>query len=259
MNTLTAVQQDFSPSPPKRLIVKDNDVHIWCASLDQDPSVLAELLSTLTADEREKAARFHFQKDRDHYIIARGALRDILGRYLVVSARQLRFLYTKFGKPSLEQKTNSEHLHFNLSHSHGTALYAVSKNREVGIDLEYIREDFASLEIAERFFSPDEVAMLRSLPANLRTRGFFNCWTRKEAYIKGLGEGLSHRLDSFTVSLIPGEQTSLHIGDDPNDVSHWALVPISFNHSYIAALAVEGTISTTHFWEWFPSFVTGET
>lgn len=249
MTEPSAKPQADWPTRRKQLILEGNDVHVWCASLDQGSSVLQLLLDTLSPDERQRADRFHFPKDRNQYIVARGILRRILSLYLGVSPVNLRFLYSEHGKPTLTHETAGVHLHFNLSHAHEFALYAISGGCQVGIDLEYLREDFASLEIAERFFSPDEVAMLRSLPVNLRTRGFFDCWTRKEAYIKGLGEGLSHPLDSFTVSLIPGEPVWLRTGDS-RQPSNWSLVSISFKDEYAAALAIEGSVSTIHFREW---------
>jgi 4'-phosphopantetheinyl transferase len=234
---------------PQQLILDSSDVHVWCAALDQESSVWQKLLETLTPDEQQRADRFHFQKDRDRFIVARGVLRNILSLYLGISPVNLRFLYSKHGKPSLSHETTTVPLHFNLSHAHEFALCAVSKTCQVGIDLEYLHHNLASLEIAQGFFSPDEVAMLRSLPENLRTRGFFSCWTRKEAYIKGLGEGLSHPLDSFTVSLIPGEPAWLH-AEDSRQPSNWSLVPIPFKDNYSAALAVKGSVSTIHFWNW---------
>ena len=136
-----------------------------------------------SGNERERAARFHFQKDRDHFVAARGILRLILGHYLDQPPEQLRFSYGPFGKPSLAGEADGQQLQFNVSHARGLALYAFARGRALGIDIEYVRADLAGDEIAERFFSRQEVSALRALPENARTHAFFNCWTRKEAYM----------------------------------------------------------------------------
>ena len=132
-------------------------------------------------------------------------------------------------------------IRFNLSHSHGVALYAVTRGREVGIDLEYIRSDLEVEQIAERFFSRREIATLRALPIDLRTDAFFLCWTRKETYLKARGEGLSLPLDQFDVSLIPGEPAALlstHRGS--HEALRWSLQELTPAPGYVAALGVEG-------------------
>ena len=178
-------------------------------SLDQTQSQIQSFLHTLAADEQARAERFHFERDREHFIVARGVLRAILGRYLNRAPERLSFCYGAHGKPALAGEAGADAIRFNVSHSHGVALYAVTRGREVGIDLERIRFDLAVLEIAERFFSRREVATLRTLPTEAQRQAFFRCWTRKEAYIKARGEGLSLPLDQFDVSLAPGEPAAL--------------------------------------------------
>jgi 4'-phosphopantetheinyl transferase len=174
-----------------------------------------------------------------------------LSRYLDISPGLLRFSYNRYGKPALVDAAGDASLRFNVSHSGGVALYAVTRGREVGLDVEAIRADLASLEIAVRFFSQAEVATLRALPAEQQTLGFFNCWTRKEAYIKALGEGLSRSLQSFAVSLTPGETASLlSSNDDPDEPARWSLVELNPAEGYVAALAVEGAISALRCWRW---------
>lgn len=142
-------------------------------------------------------------------------------------------------------------LHFNVSHSNGLALYAVARGREIGIDLEFVREDIAGLEIAERFFSSREVSALRALAPSEYTVAFFDCWTRKEAYIKARGEGLSHPLHGFTVSLAPGTPAAiLNIDADPHEAARWTLVALSPGDGYRAALAVEGRVAHLRCWRW---------
>lgn len=215
-----------------------DEVHIWHVNL-QDHAA-GRLRCFLTADELSRAHRFHFAKDRDHYIVARGLLRRLLGAYLGASPADLRFAYGEQGKPALEGSRQSA-LSFNLAHSHARAIYAFSRARELGIDLEFIREDLADDRIAERFFSRREVGELQAVPVELRREAFFNCWTRKEAYIKARGEGLSMSLDAFDVSLAPGEPAALlNNHADETDVARWEMRSIPVAAGYVAALVVEG-------------------
>ena len=157
-----------------------------------------------------------------------------------MAAGELRFAYTEKGKPRLAESQGGL-LNFNLAHSHGKAIYAFSLGREVGIDLELMREDLAGGKIAERFFSPAEIVALINLPAELKQRAFFDCWTRKEAYIKARGEGLSMPLDEFDVSLAPGEEAALlRNHKEPAEVNRWTMQAIPATDGYVAALVVEG-------------------
>jgi 4'-phosphopantetheinyl transferase len=241
-------------NPPIDTPLADGEVHLWRASLVQSPEALRQFHSTLAPDESAKAARYRFQKDRDHYVAARGLLRRLLGRYLARAPHSLRFSYGAYGKPSLDAASGAQDLRFNLSHSHELALYAFTRGRDVGVDIEYMRADFAGDDIAERFFSAREVSMLRTLPDEARTQAFFNCWTRKEAYIKARGEGLSHPLDEFDVSLIPGEPAAL-LGTrgDPQELTRWSLQALDAGEGYAAAVAVQGTDYTPRLWQWPPS------
>jgi 4'-phosphopantetheinyl transferase len=248
---------------PARLKLDNDEVHVWRAMLGVPEPVLESFLTTLSPDERTKAERFCFPRDRDRSIAARAVLRLILSRYLDVKPAHLRFCYNPFGKPALTGEPGADALHFNMSHSGELALYAVTREHEIGVDVEHVREDFASEQIAKRFFSPSEVAMLHALPLNMRTRGFFNCWTRKEAYIKARGEGLSLPLDWFDVSLTPGEPAALlRVGDGKAEVedeiagdgkleaSRWSLRELSPGPSYAAAIAVQGYGWQLRCWQW---------
>jgi len=236
---------------PERPHLADGEVHVWRASLRQDGGALLGLWESLSADERERAGRFHFRRDRDRFVAARGALRDLLGRYTGVEPRLLRFSYDGYGKPSLDGVTGGGPLRFNVSHSNGLALYAVTRGREVGIDLEFVREDFATLEIAERFFSAREVSVLRTLPPCERAVAFFDCWARKEAYVKARGEGLSYPLALFTVSLTPGEPAALlSTEDDPREAARWSLIELFPGEGYRAALAVKGARPSLRYCRW---------
>lgn len=234
---------------PRDVRLSGDEIHVWRASTERDASAVERLWATLSPDERQRAQRFHFERDRLRFVVARGVLRDILGRYLGRPPALIRFAYNEYGKPTLAEDEGG--LRFNVSHSRDAALYACTRGREVGVDIESLRDDFASLEIAERFFSKAEMSALSSLPADLLTQAFFNCWTRKEAYIKALGEGLSHPLDCFAVSLLPHEPARLISTDkDPSEAARWAIVDLNPFPGYAAAIAVRLNSPELHCWEW---------
>jgi 4'-phosphopantetheinyl transferase len=214
-------------------------VHLWRAVLEQEPERLAALAATLAPEEQARAARFYFPRHRAHFIAARGLLRELLARYLAAPPAALRFTYGPYGKPALAAECATADLHFNVSHSGGQALYAVAHGRAVGVDIEEIKPDNWNLTIAQHFFSAREQAALQALPSHLQTQAFFNCWTRKEAYLKATGAGLTLRLDAFDVSLAPGEPAALlRNEDDPQAVHRWSLQELDVGDGYAAALAV---------------------
>jgi len=226
---------------PANLALSSDEVHVWCAFLDSPMSGVQSLRQTLTGDELDGAARFYFQKDRQRFIVARGLLRTLLSLYLDKEPNQLRFCYSEHGKPALVTISGQTALNFNLSHSDGLALYAVTRGRKIGIDVERVRVVLEYDQIAARFFSPTENAVLRALPAKIKHEAFFHCWTRKEAYIKARGEGLSLPLHQFDVSLAPGEQAQLlNTKGDPHEAFRWSLQDLRPASGYVAALAVEG-------------------
>jgi len=226
-----------------------NEIHVWRASLEREASQLEAFWSVLGADEKRRGERFHFERDRSHFVIARGLLREILARYLPIAPAQIDFTYNEYGKPELAN--HEESLRFNVSHSHGAALFVFARGQELGVDLELLRPDFASLEVAARFFSEAEVSALRSLSPTLQTQGFFNCWTRKEAYIKALGEGLSHPLHRFVVSLTPQDHACLiSTENDPQEAANWSIIDLNPFPGYAAALAVRRPNSLLHCWDW---------
>lgn len=234
---------------PERPLLCDGEAHVWRAGLEPGATTLRRLREILSADEQERADRFHFQRDREHFVAARGGLREILGRYTGAAPESLRFSYDDYGKPSLSVGAGGTPPRFNVSHSGGVALYAVAAGRAVGVDIERVREDFAGLDIAKNFFSPDEVAALGALPADQRAAAFFDCWTRKEAYIKARGHGLSHPLHLFTVSLTPGRPAALlRTDDDPAEAARWTLVELFPGEGYRGALAFEGELLSLRCW-----------
>jgi 4'-phosphopantetheinyl transferase len=237
--------------PPEKIILGNNEVHVWRASLDDPAPQVDTLLDSLAADEQTRAGRFYFQRDREHFITAHAVLRAILGLYLNRAPNRLSFCYSSFGKPALAGESGGDAINFNMSHSHGMAVYAVARDREVGIDLEFIRRDLKAEQIAERVFSRQEAATLRGLPTDLRKYAFFLCWTRKEAYIKARGEGLSQPLDQFDVSLIPGEPAALlSTRPDSGEALRWSLQELALASDYVAALAAEGRGWSLSSWQW---------
>lgn len=231
--------------PPSNLQLGSDEVHVWRTSLNQMSKYVSSLQLTLSADERDRAERFYFQQDREHFIVARGLLRTILSYYSDIEPSKLRFCYNPQGKPSLAREFRGNTLRFNLSHSRGLALYGITRGREIGIDVECLRHDFEHEQIAKRYFSLQEVSALRALVPQLQMEAFFKCWTCKEAYIKAKGEGLSIPLDQFDVSLNPGEPPVLLTTKwDPEEALRWCLLELVASPGYVAALAVEG-----HSWQ----------
>jgi 4'-phosphopantetheinyl transferase len=237
--------------PREELTLSSAEVHVWRAALDPAESCVEQLQRLLSADELQRASRFHFPRDRRRFSVARGVLRDILSRYLGVPPAVLAFRYSAYGKPALADGAAEKELCFNISHAHEMALFAITRGHEVGVDIEYLHRTIAYEEIAERFFSARERASLRAVPEEFKHQAFFNCWTRKEAYIKGHGEGLSLPLDQFDVSLAPGEPAALlAIRGDPRDARRWSLQALAPGPGYVAALAVEAQDWHLTSWQW---------
>ncbi len=226
-----------------------DDAHVWSVALDQPEERLRELTALLSDDERERAARFHFEHLRKRFLASHGALRCILANYTGMAPAQLRFSVGAFGKPALAEPASE--VRFNLSHSEALALIAVTQNREVGVDVECLRPVRDVEQIAERNFSPREYAAFRLLNEKEKLLAFFNCWTRKEAYIKARGEGLSLPLEQFDVAFVPGEEARL-LGTrgDVAEAARWSLTVLHPAKGYAAALAVEGQEVRLSCWQW---------
>jgi 4'-phosphopantetheinyl transferase len=206
---------------------------------------IVQLRQVLGSDEQTRADRFHFEKDRRYFIAARAGLRKLLGNYLKVDAAEIQLTYNEYGKPSLAESMNNSAINFNLAHSGGLGLYGFSLGGRIGVDLEYVRAQFTGHEIAEQYFSQSEVAELERVPIALRNQAFFNCWTRKEAFIKALGLGLSLPLKEFDVSLAPTAPAALlQTPWSPQEASRWSLTALDVASGYVAVVAVEG-----HGWE----------
>ena len=208
---------------------------MWRASLEAGPETLARLRALLTDDERGRADRFAFERGRDRFTVARAFLRDVLARHLGILADRVRLGIQPAGKPMLE----GEHLRFNLSHSGDLALLALTLDREIGVDLEADRPLRDACLLEERYFAPGEVATLRSLPASEREAAFLRCWTLKEAYVKGVGGGLSIPLDGFEVDYTPVRDEPALRALDPPGATPWTLRTLDPGPGYVGALAVQ--------------------
>jgi len=234
-------------SAPAQFSIGENEVYLWLAAVPDCMPDLPRLRALLNTEERERADRFHFQRDRDRYVMGRGVLRELLAGYLGTS--EFAFALNKFGKPSLQPP--HEELQFNVSHSRDLALFGFTRARDIGVDVEWIRPDFATLEIAERFFAPDEANLLGEYSETERPLAFFNCWTRKEAYIKARGIGLSLGLSTFSVTLKPGEPPALvRVDNDSDAPNRWTLLDFDVGAEYRAAAAFEGRECAISCYRW---------
>lgn len=241
MSTSMSIFDRLATLSSAQLSLSQADVHVWSANQDEPIYPMEQLWQTLSIDEQQRATRFHFERDRRRFIVGRGLLRAILARYAQIEAGQVRFTYGQRGKPALAEACGGEMLKFNVSHSNGHILCAVTNRREIGVDIEHVHVISEADSIAERFFAPSENEIFRQLPVSEKLTAFFNCWTRKEAYIKATGDGLSRPLDQFSVSFIPGEPARMvRCYDIPEEVHRWSFYALHPAPGYIAALCVEG-------------------
>ena len=213
----------------------DQSVHVWAVRLDDANVDLGQAREIISTDERERAGRFKFEQDRRRYLIAHAALHGILSRYLPVDSGRLSFDHGSNGKPRLSQALAPAGVQFNLSHSNELALFAVTRRGEVGVDIEYVKENFEFQDVAEKFFTAKEVAAILGLPAHLQRRAFFKCWTSKEAFLKAKGTGLSGKLDEVEIILTATQEVQVTAS-----VPGWSLAELAPIDSYEAALVVEG-------------------
>jgi 4'-phosphopantetheinyl transferase len=225
------------------------EIHVWRLEPLRPDANPDELKDWLSEDERKRALQFHFARDRTRFIVTRAALREILSAILGSEPGSLQFATGPYGKPVL---MNHE-LQFNVSHSGAMALIAVARDRELGVDIEEMRQLHNPVAIAKRFFAPEEAQQIdRITNAGIR-RAFFECWTRKEAFIKAIGEGLSHPLDSFRVTFFPEEIAELRVHSEKP--GQWLLVDLNVGPGYCAALVFEQYTNDTvpriiqHEWE----------
>jgi 4'-phosphopantetheinyl transferase len=224
--------------PPADLRLATDAVHVWRASLDQPAERLDGFRATLADDELARAERLRFPEHRSRFVVAHGLLRAILARYLGAEPAEIRFRYGRWGKPFLLDERDP--LRFNMTHSEDMVLFAVTTGCEVGIDVERINPHRAIDRLARRYFSEAENAAFAAVSEAMRGEAFFTCWTRKEAYIKAIGRGLSLPLHLFDVSLAPEEPPAiLGSREDPEAPSRWRVLAVNPGPGYAAAVVVE--------------------
>src|SRR6266850_3503894 len=222
------------PGPSSSLVVRENEVHIWLVQTNGESISLGDFKDLLSSVEQDRASKFKFETDRRRYITAHAALRSILSIYVNCPAREMQFASGPYGKPKLAPIHDKKKLAFNLSHSHELALIAVTQGREIGVDVERVRADFAFDEVAQRFFTTREVAALHDLPIHLQREAFYKCWTSKEAFLKAKGTGLSGRLDEVEIVLTD------HVVRVKGTIPNFSLIELIVDGGYVAALVVDG-------------------
>ena len=232
------------PGPSSSLVLRENEVHIWFVQTNGESISLGDFKDLLSSVEQDRASRFKFETDRRRYITAHAALRSILSNYVNSPARELQFASGPYGKPKLAPIHDKKKIAFNLSHSHEMALIAVKQGREIGVDVEWVRENFAFDEVAQRFFTTREVAALHALPLHLQREAFYKCWTSKEAFLKAKGTGLSGQLDEVEIVLI--DNVVRVKGTIPN----LSLIELTAGGGYVAALVVDGVEPRLTYYVW---------
>lgn len=232
---------------PDRPALVSGEVHVWRASLRPPPDVLRRHHATLSAGERERAARFRFDEHRERFVAGRGIQRALLGRYAGIAPEAVRYREGAHGKLELDDGRGL--IRFNATNCEDRALFAVVQGRRIGVDLEAVRPVPEAESIIESFFSPAERRAFLEVPADSRDEAFFACWTRKEAFIKALGGGLSIPLDDFDVTLAPGEPARL-LAVRGLSADEWTLREIDPGPGWAGALAVEGGDFVVRSFDW---------
>lgn len=225
---------------PRQITLNDADVHIWRVSLNQPEATRQKLWQVLSADEQQKVSRFMFAADGHKYLVARAILRVILGRYVEMSPDMLQFGYSDYGKPYLQNEKLTQTIHFNVSHSGDLALYGITKNRRIGVDVEQMRPLVDEAQFVKSIFSPVEQQAFGRVRPSQKQDAFFNGWTRKEAFIKAIGMGLSFPLTAFDVSVVPGLPAQLLGVRGAPGCQEWSMDALTLGPEYKAAYVVEG-------------------
>lgn len=237
--------------PPDQWQLNDADVHVWAAGLNKPIERISALERTLSSDERNRAMQFHAERDRNRFTVGRGVLRAILSSYLDINPAQLHFVYGPRGKPMLTGLPGRSALHFNVTHSNELILFALTRACAVGIDVEWLELIRDTEDISSHFFSPREVAKLAALPKERRALAFSNLWSRKEAFLKATGVGLSAPLDQIEVSFTPGElPRMISIAGNLHAAACWTLEDLAPAADYKGAVAVEAKGLRFACWQW---------
>ena len=237
-------------SPPEHLSFLPNTVDVWRRIVDCSKTSLQDLWSILSQDERDRALRFKFSHHRDRYIAARGILRRTLGTYLLVEPQTLSFSLGPRGKPYLDNQ-NAVFCKFNVAHSHDLALYAISQDQEVGIDVESHRKNIDYQRMIPRILTENEASQFWALPRGDQQNAFFSCWTKKEAYLKARGSGLGFPLKHITVGIPTNQATELlQVQGDSAEAARWSLKELLPGPGYSAAVVAAGSEWDVRCWEY---------
>jgi 4'-phosphopantetheinyl transferase len=236
--------------PPASPSLNWDDVHVWRIPLGLPQRLVADLASLLSCEENSRAEQFLVEEARRRFIVSHGATRRILSRYLDQIPEEIQFVKGGWGKPHLATPAGAPAICFSLSHSGELALCAVAEGRDIGVDIEQIRPALAWREIAACYFSAGEKQALRSLAEDQASEAFFRGWTRKEAFSKALGEGVSQRWTQFTVSLQPGAVAELvNCAPEARVEGLFTLCPIAPGSGYVAAIAAQGVGMRLSCWQ----------
>ena len=219
--------------------MKPGRIHVWSVSLDGPKQRMDENASLLSPDEAERARRFSHPEHRGRWVLGRATLRAILARYTKEAPEEIRFRYDKGGKPRLASPASTPEVHFNLSHSGALMVLGVTHVGPIGVDVEQLQELPDRDGLMARFFSAAEQRAIRELPRSHRTEAFYSCWTRKEAYLKALGLGLSGSLDAFDVSVAPESARVLAVRGHVEKARGWSMFDLQARSGYAGALAIK--------------------
>jgi 4'-phosphopantetheinyl transferase len=249
MNRMNVEKTGWAKGVPDG-IISSNEVHVWRFYQEEINSQIKTLQDILSPDELGRSQKFHFEKDRKRFIIFRAMLRRILSSYLGKNPQQIEFNYTSFGKPFLSIDSENDTISFNLSHSGGVALYAITRNQKIGIDVEQVRDHTDVMAIAKRFFSPGEIGDMEKANGKNHTELFFRYWTRKEAFVKALGKGVSFPMERLDVSLLNKFSSIIKVTAENNENVCLYVQDLFAVDGYAAAIATEANdpeISCWHF------------
>jgi 4'-phosphopantetheinyl transferase len=237
-------------SAPVDFSLSGDDVHIWCTCLNFPHGLIERMAQILSNDELKRAERFHFRRHRTRFIAAHAFLRKLLAEYANIEAKRITFEYGSNGKPFLSEKFSQEKIRFNLSHSRDYALMAFARNREIGVDLEYIKEFADMYTVAKQVFSSKDNAVLQLLAETERMKAFYTFWTRKEAYLKAIGKGLSAALDTIDISSDSLDESIIVLSEGTTEgQNQWTIQDLNPLAGFAAAFAIEGTGAIHHCWD----------
>ena len=248
------------PAAPRGVALSSGQVHLWAANLDVTPATLEHYASCLAPPEANRAARFYFERDRNRFIAGRGWLRTLLADYAQTGPRSIEFDYGANGKPRLGGRFVPMGLEFNLAHCENLALLAIARGQPLGVDVERVRPIADADQLVSQFFSPRENAAFQQLSPDQKPNAFFNLWTRKEAWLKAIGEGIAHSLSLVEVSFLPGEPARLLAAPPTLSEACWTLQELAPAQGFVGALASPEVVQSFHALQWCgdPPYRTGK-